>query len=68
MHARPPDSTTFPLGHKGPCGPRRPCFREECRQRFGEYPTLELLRDRAIAYCHRLIVPLDDPRLWAVAA
>lgn len=56
------------IRHDGACGRRLSCFRPECRERFGSYLTLEILPDRAIAYCHRLIVALDDPRLRAIAA
>jgi hypothetical protein len=63
-----PQDTTRPLGHRGPCGPRRQCFLDECRERFGAYQTLEVLSDRAICYGHRMSIPLDDPRLRAVAA
>jgi hypothetical protein len=34
---------------------------------FRGYPTVEILAAEAIAYCHRLTVPVDDPRLRAVA-
>jgi hypothetical protein len=56
------------LRHRGDCGPRAYCFRPECRERFGDYRTVEFLPNMAIARCHGLIVPLDDPRLRAVAA
>lgn len=55
------------IRHAGPCGRRVPCWRPECPMAFRGYPTVEILAAEAIAYCHRLTVPVDDPRLRAVA-
>jgi hypothetical protein len=57
-----------PLRHKGPCGRRVACWRPECRSEFGSYLTVELLADMAIARCHGLAHPTDDPRVRSVAA
>lgn len=57
------------LRHEGRCGSWMRCWRTACRAEFGDYPTIEILADRAIAYCHRDgRLPLDDPRLASVAA
>jgi hypothetical protein len=61
------NDTTTTIRHKGPCGRRVACWRPECRQAFGAYPSIEILADKAIAFCHRLAVPLDDPRLRAAS-
>jgi hypothetical protein len=43
-----------PLVHLGPCGQRIACWRLECRERFGDYATVEILRSgERLAYCHR---------------
>jgi len=68
MHDRPAERTTSRLGHKGPCGRRVTCWRLECQAEFRGLATVEILADQALAYCHGLTVPLDDPRLRAVAA
>lgn len=65
---RPPERTPFAIGHKGPCGRRVSCWRPQCQTEFAGYLTVEILADRALAYCHGLAVPLDDPRLRAIAA
>jgi hypothetical protein len=44
------------------------CWRPQCQTEFAGYLTVEILADRALAYCHGLAVPLDDPRLRAIAA
>jgi hypothetical protein len=67
IEPRTKDTTTI-LRHRGDCGRRAYCFRPECRERFGDYRTLELLPNMAVARCHGLSHPLDDPRLRAVAA
>jgi hypothetical protein len=51
------------MGHAGPCGHRAICYRPDCRDRFGDYPTVEILRTEIIHYCHRSIVPIDDVAL-----
>jgi hypothetical protein len=57
------------IRHAGPCGHRRHCHRATCRERFGDLPTIELLSDgRAIAYCHRAIVPVDALLLEMIEA
>lgn len=62
----PPQHNEKPLPgvvrHDGPCGPRRPCWRPECRQ-FDPYRTIELLHDKAVAHCHGSTYALDDPLL-----
>jgi hypothetical protein len=63
-----PNPTPFPLRHKGPCGRRLTCWRPECRRAFGAYPTIEILPDVALAFCHRMAHPTDDPRVRSVAA
>ncbi len=54
---------TGALRHDGPCGRRVRCFRAECRAEFGDVATLEILAVVALAFCHRLAMPTDDPRL-----
>jgi hypothetical protein len=56
------------IRHSGPCGRRVPCWRLECRRAFSGYPTIEILRDVALAYCHKVVTPLDDARVRSVAA
>jgi hypothetical protein len=51
------------MRHAGPCGRRIPCFRPDCRQQFHAAPTIEILPNAALAYCHRVTLQLDDPRL-----
>ena len=49
------------IRHAGPCGPRRQCWRQACRDRFGPYPTIEVLQSgRTLAYCHRTTIPRGD--------
>jgi hypothetical protein len=48
--------------HDGPCGPRRYCWRPECR-RFDPFRTIEILDTVAIAYCHQSTYHLGDPVL-----
>ena len=51
----------FPLRHTGPCGPRVRCHRATCRARFGEYATVELLRDGTrLARCHGITYHRGD--------
>lgn len=54
--------------HRGPCGPRRPCWRRECRQRFASLPTLEVLADVVIARCHGATYHVGDPLLGRLAS
>lgn len=62
------DSTPWPLRHQGPCGPRRPCYRPDCRERFDPYLTVELVAGRALYYCHRTVQPVDDLTARMLAA
>jgi hypothetical protein len=55
------------IRHRGSCGPRRPCYRSACRERFGAYATVELLPDRVMAYCHGSIQPVDSVILGMLA-
>jgi hypothetical protein len=57
---RQPDYARRPIRHLGPCGQRRRCYRPECREAFGDYPTIELVGGRMIAYCHRTEAPVDS--------
>lgn len=49
------------LTHEGPCGPRIPCWRPECRATFSDYRTVEILAFAqppdpdfdVVCYCHR---------------
>jgi hypothetical protein len=58
------------VAHAGPCAAERhPCSRPDCRQQFGDYRTVEVLRDargRVVetrSNCHRdSRRPDDDPR------
>lgn len=56
------------IRHRGPCGPRRRCYRPDCRKQFGSYPTVEIVAGNVIAYCHRAVVPVDDIALRMLAA
>jgi hypothetical protein len=56
---RQPDYTRGQLRHLGPCGARRRCYRPECREAFGVYPSIEIVGGRAIFYCHRTVTPAD---------
>jgi hypothetical protein len=60
---RQPESMSWPLRHNGPCGRRLECWREECRERFPGFATIEVLRDGTrLAYCHagRDAPPIGD--------
>lgn len=39
------------IRHRGPCGPRRHCWRPECRRRYDPIATLELLPAVVLARC-----------------
>jgi hypothetical protein len=48
-----PESTPRVIRHDGPCGRRVRCWRPECRARFGELATVEVLATGEwLAYCH----------------
>jgi hypothetical protein len=51
------------IRHRGPCGPRRPCWRPACRDRFGIYPSVEMTADGWLAYCHGTTGPRHDQLL-----
>lgn len=47
------------MRHPGPCGKRERCPRPECRERFGDYKTVEVLPNGVLIYrCHN--VRTDD--------
>lgn len=47
------NGTTTELRHEGPCGTRERCWRPSCRAKFGDYATVERLRDgRVLSRCH----------------
>ena len=56
------------IRHRGPCGPRRPCWRPACRQANGDYLTIEVLPTGWIAYCHGTTGPRNDPLLGRMVA
>lgn len=45
--------------HPGHCGHRARCYQPTCRERFGDYATVEVLGVEVRFYCHRAIVPRD---------
>jgi hypothetical protein len=58
-----------PLRHSGPCGRRVRCHRADCRQRFGPYATVEILRSGIVLYrCHGVRTVVDDLTLEMLAA
>ena len=63
------DTTTYrpPLGHRGPCGTRRRCYRPACRAEFGDVQTVEIVDRVAIFFCHHLKVPIDPIVLGMLA-
>ncbi len=48
------------MRHTGACGPRRHCWRTECRERWDPLATLEVLPDQVLAHCHRAAYAPDD--------
>jgi hypothetical protein len=65
----PREQSYSPTRHRGYCGRRVFCWRDDCRREFAGYRTIEILANVAMARCHEpAIVQLDDPRLRAVAA
>jgi hypothetical protein len=56
------------IRHRGPCGPRRPCWRPACREANGDYLTVEVLTTGWIAYCHGTTGPRNDPLLGQMVA
>lgn len=57
-------SRSHALRHRGECGQRTACWRPECREHFGTYATVEVLRDgRTFAFCHGS----ESDRPWAMA-
>jgi hypothetical protein len=55
-----PDGRRPGLGHhRGRCGHRARCYRPACRDRFGDYATVEVLADVVRFYCHVVEVPVD---------
>lgn len=49
------------IRHRGPCGVRRPCWRQACRERFGPYPSVESLpTGELVTFCHAATYPPGD--------
>ena len=48
------------IRHRGPCGPRRRCYREACRAEFGDFATVEILGRVALFFCHGSHLPADS--------
>lgn len=63
-----PQHLPAPIRHDGPCGRRARCYRADCREQWGDVPTVEVVAGRVVAYCHRLIVPADPVTLRRIAA
>lgn len=58
-----------PIRHPGGiCGERIRCHRSECRDRYGDMRTVELVDGRAYAFCHGLVVSVDPVLLRRLAA
>ncbi len=55
-------------GHPDRCGRRVPCWRGACLARFAPYQTIEITRDRVIAWCHTGTYQLDDLAVRDVVA
>lgn len=72
MHARQPDSTPsqyrLTIRHLGPCGPRRPCWRPACRERFAGVASIETVAGVTLAHCHGSIYERGDPILARLSA
>lgn len=51
------------LSHAGRCGPRHYCHRPECRKRFGDIKTVEVVGSDVYYYCHRAIDRADEVTL-----
>lgn len=64
------EPTPSVLRHEGiPCGRRFYCWRDACRQEFGRYRTIEVLRNGdVLARCHHVRRRLHEVPPWSAWA